>query len=689
MKRRSAPKPAVHPEVDPRARLAAIGRGVLFAHLLLTPLLFTQCTIEHFEFVKFLGLIATALVLLALGALALPHVNWRQLRSELRQPLPLAGLAFVTSTLLSTLASTDWRTSLFGHHENHTGFITILAYWLLFVATLVLIRTRQQIHQLLVAIAIAATGITIYGLLQAAQLDPLIWFDPSKVGSYVRPFASFGHANFLGAWLVLALPLVMFLASGRWRFAILALAAAMGLLLLLTMSRGAWLGAGCAVVIALILRPRGRFAIQRRTLIVVSIGLGFTFGVVCMVSESFREAIASRAKGFFDGEGRMETWVAAGGMFFERPVLGAGPDTFHHHFGRHSGGKFWEHSWGFTPARAHNEFLHVAATQGIVGILALLGVLGAIVWGLQRAWRHHPEQRGLLVAIAAALGGFFITEMVGFTVIPCGSLAVVLCGVTARLAFVPSAETATCLAHRTTIPVRCAQAGLLGVLAYSLFFLVVDPLRADLNSAAGAAAQSPSAAMRFHQEAVRLCPRSPLYLSRFAAFIEEQGRCEHHAALREQRYRLAHDAFAKAAQCEPGNGYHRNGLGRATAELAKLGKADPQSAYAAFDQALIRDPSIAYFYVDASQAALQLGDAARATTYIRAGIERYPDYGAMRKQAALLLLFHNRPREAIPEFDRALAADWKGEMREWQITAEIRAEVIQRISYYPPNHVTE
>jgi hypothetical protein len=88
---------------------------------------------------------------------------------------------------------------------------------------------------------------------------------------------------------------------------------------------------------------------------------------------------------------------------------------------------------------------------------------------------------------------------------------------------------------------------------------------------------------------------------------------------------------------------------------------------------------VAYFYVDASQAALQLGYAEKAAAYIRAGLERYPSFGAMRRQAAMLHLLHNRPLDAIPEFDRALAADWKGDVTERELTAKIRAEVIRRM----------
>lgn len=677
MKRKSAPKPVV-PPTDLIARLAGLGRGVLFAHLLLTPLLFTQATIEHFEFVKFLGLITTALMLLAIGAITLPYLRWNEIRDELGQPLLLAGLAFVASSLLSTIASADGRTSFFGHHENYGGFVTILTWWLLFTAACILVRTSHQMQLMLFAVIFSAAGVTAYGLLQLAKLDPLVWSNASKIDGYVRPFSTMGHANFLGAWLVLAIPIVLMLARGRWRFALIGLAAAMGLLLVMTMSRGAWLGVIIAAIVALCFLQRNKSRFRTQTLVIAGgVSVCVLLGLL-LFNESIRVVVLSRSKQFLNDAGRMEIWSAAGAMFAERPVLGTGPDTFHHHCGRHCGVAFWEHSWGFTPTRAHNEFLHIAATQGVVGILAAVCILMALVISFRRAWRLHSEQRRLLTAIAASISGFFVTEMFGFTVIASGSLAVVASAMIARLAHQPIVQPPR-MVTKVHWLWRFAQLGAVACCLLTFVHLVIDPLRADLNSSAASVARSPSEATRLHQEAVRLCPRAPLYWNRYAGFMEERGRWEHDAAVRESSYRAAEFAFLNATRREPGNGYHWAGLGRTRAELAKLGKADPQSAYTAFEAALRCDPSIAFFYVDASQAALQLGDAERAAALVRAGLERYPSYGAMRKQAALLLLLRNRPLEALPEFDRALAADWKGETSERQVTAQIRDEVIRRI----------
>jgi hypothetical protein len=150
----------------------------------------------------------------------------------------------------------------------------------------------------------------------------------------------------------------------------------------------------------------------------------------------------------------------------------------------------------------------------------------------------------------------------------------------------------------------------------------------------------------------------------------------------ERRQRLldrARDGFANASAREPGNGYHRSGLGRTVGELAVDGKAAPSEAFAAFDAAIALDPANAYFYLDASQAALRLGAIDLAEQYTAGGLQRYPNFGALRKQVAMALLMRNRPYDALLAFEEAIWADWSGDAEGRVRIVEARNEVLKRV----------
>jgi hypothetical protein len=142
--------------------------------------------------------ITTALALLVVGALALPYLAWNDIRNEFRHPMSLAGLAFVASALLSTIASTDLQTSLYGHYENFTGFVTIIAYFILFVAAKALLRTSEQIQSVLLAVVFAAIGVTVYGLLQTSARPVYLGIPPESAST--SAVSTWGMPTILPGW---------------------------------------------------------------------------------------------------------------------------------------------------------------------------------------------------------------------------------------------------------------------------------------------------------------------------------------------------------------------------------------------------------------------------------------------------------------------------------------------------------
>ena len=693
--------------------IEAVGRGVLFVHLLLTPLLFSQATVEGFEFLKFLGLVLTALLLLVLGILVLPRISIDDARCELRQPLTTAGLAFVGSALLSTLTSISPNTSLYGHHENFAGSITIMSYFILFIAARRLVHTPEQMRMMLVAVAMATAGITIYGFLQVCRLDPLEWRNRSTIGHWERPFSTFGHANFLGAYLVLALPLLVWLSvrvSHFNRAILLTLTIAVLTLTLLSLSRGAWLGIACAFGIAAVglwrsqlvgsqnvgrsLRDRNAHRGATRLLVIVrrhwvlaaATGCGLVAITLLSASDELTYAISRRTSHFLNGSGRFEIWATSWPIFLEQPLAGCGPDTFHQAFGRHGGITYWKIAWGETPARAHNEVLHILATQGVIGLVAIFAGLATLGLTLRRAWKRQETDRGLLVAIAAALVGFLVTELVGFTVIACGSLAVVLLAIVSRLG--ESADvTVTKPAVSSPPPIwRLGQAIAIACCLVMIQLLVVDPLRADLVSSEAEcfATSQPERALRLYERAVQLCPREPIYWSRLAVFTENAAR---DADDRDDKCRMlerAHAGYAAAVERDREDAYHFAGLGRTLGELARIGKAKREDAFAAFDRAMKLDPANPSTYADASRAALLVGDAARAQAYASAGMTLYPDFGPLREQIVMRHLLLNQPVEAIIAFDAAFKADWSRNVEDLKKLIGIYKEFERRLHAKSP-----
>jgi O-antigen ligase/tetratricopeptide (TPR) repeat protein len=419
---------------------ATIARSLLLLHLTLSPLFICQTTREVFEEPKALLLTLTALTLagIALSAWALrPGCLFPLVRSWLRDPVCLGFLLLTASASVSTLGSISPLVSWRGAPDSHFGLTTMLGYLALFLATRILCRVVPQGQRLLAAVTVAVPMVAVYALAQVTGRDPLTWAEAAVFAGRVRPGSTLGHPNYLGAYLATALPLLIAGAvqagrAGRWLY--LAFLALVGFVAAgvtaLTLSRAAWLAGGVSVLVLLIgagwsLRRGGAVVLAAVVLLLGGVGVLGLRGP--WLSAEMQHALSERVRRLGDGEGRWHIWQAAWGLFRDRPVLGCGPDTFALGFGAHRPPDYHEVEPDTTPARAHNEALHILATQGVLGGLSLL----VLVFGLTRAawaaWRTQaPDDRPLVLAAGAGVLAFLVQGLFGFTVIGCGTLFVTL-----------------------------------------------------------------------------------------------------------------------------------------------------------------------------------------------------------------------------------------------------------------------
>src|SRR5262249_30941818 len=120
-----------------------------------------------------------------------------------------------------------------------------------------------------------------------------------------------------------------------------------------------------------------------------------------------------------------------------------------------------------TPGRAHNEAIHILATQGLLGGLALLVLLTGLVVAIVRAWRRSPQgDRPLLLAVGAGTLGFVVQNLFGFTVAGCGTLFVTFAALLSR--FTAAIEVEETAAGPVPFAPGVVVAGLLALLVFAV-----------------------------------------------------------------------------------------------------------------------------------------------------------------------------------------------------------------------------
>jgi O-antigen ligase/tetratricopeptide (TPR) repeat protein len=298
----------------------------------------------------------------------------------------LAGL--LLANLISAIGAENPYVAVFGDQDSHLGLTFLLDMTVLYLAIAIAFRTVEDWAALLAAVGTASAFALGYATVQALGWDPIVWIRTVSLPS------TFGQANVFGHFLSIAFGVSLGIAfvagpSGYSlsRRAGFAAALVFAVFASVVATRGTLLGmaASLAVFAALTLRVgRRRPAKMREFAIVGAISL-----LVLLLIVGFTPLGARTMRVLEDeGSGRLSFYRSAVAATLARPVFGFGPDNF----GVAYPG-FREpppHGPGERLNSAHNALLQASATTGVVGLLALVGVVasfGAVLLrvGVRRA----------------------------------------------------------------------------------------------------------------------------------------------------------------------------------------------------------------------------------------------------------------------------------------------------------------
>ena len=187
------------------------------------PLAFNPWGFNGFELPKAL-LLRAIVLLMGMGALlgAGERLSGSRPVSLRRGPTGMTWSAVALGLVmaLATVFSVNPRASLWGSYERQQGLLTLLAYLILFLLTAANLRTRAQVERLWMTLVWGSVPVVVYGLTQAAGLDPLAW----QTDAASPVLSTIGRANFLGSYLVLVIPLTIGragLSGRRWPLVLL------------------------------------------------------------------------------------------------------------------------------------------------------------------------------------------------------------------------------------------------------------------------------------------------------------------------------------------------------------------------------------------------------------------------------------------------------------------------------------
>lgn len=186
--------------------------------------------------------------------------------------------------------------------------------------------------------------------------------------------------------------------------------------LVLSYSRAAWISVVAALCVALVFI----FHIRIRWIVVtllMLVGLFFAFQQQIIMkmeknkqdaSVNLAEHIQSISNISSDASNleRMNRWNSAFRMFALRPFWGWGPGTYQFVYApfQLSKDKTIISTNAGNRGNAHSEYIGPLCEQGVLGVLTVLGLLGAVIWTMIRIWRDPAKRKYRHLALIFFLG---------------------------------------------------------------------------------------------------------------------------------------------------------------------------------------------------------------------------------------------------------------------------------------------
>ena len=313
--------------------------------------------------------------------------------------LPMSWLAlFLMALAMSSGFATDRGSAV---RETVT---LVLLFAFLIVATDTLSRrpgSVTTVARVLGWVAAAAGGVAV---LESVGVLPGDFAVPGT--PYFRATGGFAWPNELAMYLAISLPFTVMLvreASGSLGrvVAMLALGLAMAGLVS-TFSRGSWLATVIAPGVLLFVSERG--FVFRVWLVAAAVVLVLDLATGGAVSGRIAETLTDPLVGQ-----RFVLTQAGVLMFLAHPLVGVGPGGFE--AGLDEFGLLVPGLWDFVGS-AHNTYVHIAAETGILGVVALVGLLFRVTvfWSFAVActiafaeWTF-AQGIGQLIMLVAAMG---------------------------------------------------------------------------------------------------------------------------------------------------------------------------------------------------------------------------------------------------------------------------------------------
>jgi len=600
--------------------------------IFIIPLFFNIYSYDQFELPKLTLLRTSTVIMLILWAIKIAsqgYINYKP------TPLDLPMLLWALMNIITTFTSFAPHLSFRGEYENFAGSLSNLNYVVLYYIATQNLNNKKQIIIINYAFLFSGLLSGLYAIAQFFGYDFIKWNEESMIKG--RYFASMGNPNFLGALIIMIIPvnIAFFLIQLKnknyfYSIFLFLLFVLLYVALFGTQSRGPFLGFVISMMFMLSYfliklyndikqeanKQNISFLFLFKTLIIkykywivlvfiillISIILSLTTGKNATLRlwnsiVNFKQSVSVS---------RLHIWGPSIKIIKDYPLLGTGVDTFKSVFPKYSGVEFAHIDGANVASRtAHNELLNIAATMGIIS----LGIYFLLLYSYTKMWYRSfiktTDYNFKMIALAmfAAFIAYFIQNIFSFGVAAINTTLYIFFGlqfifykeyypVKIKNIFLPFYNELMKIVY-FFIPVICGI-----FLIYQAFIIYKADTYYNRGRILGSVYNKWDLAIAEHLKSIKLAPTEVKYQVYTGLAFERMAMSSNDKNKQVELIKQAINYYTKGVQLNPYNAYYWGNLARV---YAVLGDIESNQQYLAesekyYLKAIERAPVTGLFY---------------------------------------------------------------------------------------------
>ena len=318
-------------------------------------------------------------------------------RSALTYPI----LAVLFSSIIATVFAIHPFVSFAGTYKRYGGLMSLVVYMVLFFAVVEFVK-KSDIQKFINAVIITASVAAVYSLIQYTNLDPYDW--SIDFGYDGRPSSTFGHPTFMGAYMAMTVPLVIYgiMKGEYWLYPIVGL---LMYALFLSKTRSGFIGLVVAIIFFFALYKRKSYKVLVPVLVAL---LALS---VYMPNSPVKRFIAEYKEWNMEGNIGYRVQMANTCLDIAKDnyIVGIGMDNLAYKYSEYYQKRYKKDSDRYNN-RAHNAILEILVTQGIIGLLAWLSLF---IFYFKLVYEN--KENLIIISLSSGVVAYMVQNMFTFS----------------------------------------------------------------------------------------------------------------------------------------------------------------------------------------------------------------------------------------------------------------------------------